>query len=142
MALPTCGKALAEGERVGQPLIDKLEPLFKKYGVDGERVAVRLTGCPNGCARPFVGDIGIVGRLPEHYALFIGGDYACTRLNEKVFDRVPFEHLPTALEPMLALYAEGRKEGEGFGDFCARYGIANIRDKVIEQHGEIHKWAA
>lgn len=142
VALPTCGKALAEGERVSLPLIAEFERLFARYGVEQERIAVRLTGCPNGCARPYVGDIGIVGRMPGHYALHIGGDYACTRLNTKVFDRVPQEHLATALEPMLALYATRRDPGEGFGDFCTRHGIDQVKQAAVAALGAAHKWAA
>lgn len=142
VALPTCGKALAEGERASLPLIAELEQLFARYGVDGERIAVRMTGCPNGCARPFVGDIGIVGRMPGHYSLYIGGDYACTRLNEKLFDRVPLEHIATALEPLIALYAKQRGQGEGLGDFCHRYGMERIKQAVLETLGVEHKWAA
>lgn len=142
VSLPTCGKALAEGERASLPLIAELEQLFARYGVDGDRIAVRMTGCPNGCARPYVGDIGIVGRMPGHYSLFIGGDYACTRLNSKIFDRVPLEHIKTALEPMIALYVAERGEDEGFGDFCARYGIDRIRQVVSDALAAEHKWAA
>lgn len=142
VALPTCGKALAEGERASLPLIGELEPLLAKYGLERQRIAIRMTGCPNGCARPYVGDIGIVGRMPDHYSLYIGGDYECTRLNTKVFDRVPLAHLPTALEPMLALYAKVRHENEGFGDFCTRYGIEQVKQVAVEALGAEHKWAA
>lgn len=142
VALPTCGKALAEGERASLPLIAELESLFARYGVEKERIAVRMTGCPNGCARPFVGDIGIVGRMPGHYALYIGGDYACTRLNAKLLDRVPLEHIKTALEPILALYVKHREVGEGLGDFCYRYGIDKIQHLLQSELGSDHKWAA
>ncbi len=141
VALPTCGKALAEGERASLPLIAELEVLFKRHGVDKERIAVRMTGCPNGCARPYVGDIGIVGRMPGHYALFIGGDYECTRLNTKIFDRVPLEHIKTVLSPIVEIYASERALGEGLGDFCYRYGIELIRQKALLALGE-YKWAA
>lgn len=142
VALPTCGKALAEGERVSLPLIAQFEQLFTRHGVENDRIAVRLTGCPNGCARPYVGDIGIVGRMPDHYSLYIGGDYACTRLNTKVFDRVPQEHLTTVLDPMLALYTKNRHPGEGFGDFCTRYGIEQVKQVAVAALGHEYKWAA
>lgn len=142
VALPTCGKALAEGERASLPLISELEPLLARYGLERQRIAIRMTGCPNGCARPFVGDIGIVGRMPDHYSLYIGGDYECTRLNTKVFDRVPLAHLPTALSPMLALYVKERHTSEGFGDFCTRYGIEQVKQAAVEALGAEHKWAA
>lgn len=141
VALPTCGKALAEGERASLPLIARLETLFSRFGLERERIAVRMTGCPNGCARPYVGDIGIVGRMPGHYALFLGGDYACTRLNSKVFDRVPLEHIVTALEPVLALYVAHRVPQEGLGDFCHRYGMEQIKQAAVAALPD-HKWAA
>lgn len=126
VALPTCGKALAEAERVQFPLMDDIQAVLDKHGISDEKLAVRVTGCPNGCARPYVGDIGIVGRMPGHYVLFIGGDFEGTRLNTKVFDKVPQADIAKALDPMIALFVKERTNGEGFGDFCHRYGIENV----------------
>lgn len=143
VALPTCGKALAEGERMAEPLIRELEALFARHDVLETPVAIRMTGCPNGCARPYVGDIGIVGCMPGHYALYIGGDFNCTRMNERVFDRVPFEHITTALEPMIELYATHRlSEAETFGDFCYRHGIESMKLLAVEALSATYKWAA
>jgi len=132
VALPTCGKALAEAERVKLPLVADIEKVMERQGVLNEEIAIRLAGCPNGCSRPYGGDIGIVGRTPEHYSLYIGGDYEGTRLNEKVFDKVPFDQLPASLEPMFALWKTKRQPGEGFGNFCHRYGVAAVKQVAAE----------
>ena len=142
VSLPTCGKALAEAERVQNPMEIALQELLDKYGIGKEKISVRLAGCPNGCSRPYVGDIGIVGRTPEHYALFIGGDFEGTRLNEKIFDRVPFEHITTALEPIFAIYKENRNHNEGFGDFAYRYGIKNVQKIAFDALSTNYKWVA
>jgi sulfite reductase (ferredoxin) len=121
-ALPTCGLALAEAERIREPLIDAIAAALARHGLGQERLSVRITGCPNGCARPYAGDIGIVGRMPGHYALFVGGDFEGTRLNFRLLDRVAEEDLPARLEVLFAHFAAHRGAGEGFGDFCHRLG--------------------
>ena len=131
VALPTCGKALAEAERVKLPLVADIEKVMARHGVLDEHIAIRLAGCPNGCSRPYGGDIGIVGRTPEHYSLYIGGDFEGTRLNEKVFDKVPFDALPGALDPMFALWKAKREPGEGFGNFCHRYGVDAVKQTAV-----------
>jgi sulfite reductase (ferredoxin) len=131
VAYPTCGKALSEAERVAAPLISDIEKVMERQGVLDENIAIRIAGCPNGCSRPYVGDIGIVGRTPETYALYIGGDFEGTRLNEKIFDKVPFDALPGALEPMFGLWKEKRERGEGFGDFCHRVGVAAVKQAAV-----------
>lgn len=133
VAYPTCGKALAEAERVKIPLVAEIEKEMAKHGVGDEKISIRIAGCPNGCSRPTIGDIGIIGRMPDHYALHIGGDFAGTRLNEKIFDKVPYEALPKALSPMFSLWKDKRNVGEEFGDFCTRYGIAEVKKYAAEQ---------
>ncbi len=132
VSYPTCGKALAEAERVADPLISGIENVMREQGVIDENIAIRVAGCPNGCSRPYVGDIGIVGRTPDTYALYIGGDFEGTRLNEKIFDKVPFAELPAALSPMFALWKEKRAGGEGFGDFCHRIGVASVKQVAVD----------
>lgn len=141
VALPTCGKALAEAERVTNPLVAEIEKVMKQNDVLDERIAIRIAGCPNGCSRPYVGDIGIVGRMPDHYAIYIGGDFEGTRLNEKIFDRVPYENITDALSPMFALWHEKRQAGEGFGDFCLRHGIETVKQAAVTAAGGA-KWAS
>ena len=142
VSLPTCGKALAEAERIQHPLEATLQGLLDKHGLGQEKIAIRIAGCPNGCSRPYVGDIGIVGRTPEHYAIYIGGDFEGTRLSEKIFDKVPFDHITTALEPFLVTYKNFRNEKEGLGDFCTRYGIETIKQNALLCLSFDHKWAA
>lgn len=139
VAYPTCGKALAEAERIKLPLVAEIEKEMAKHGVGDEKISIRIAGCPNGCSRPTVGDIGIIGKQPDHYTVHIGGDFAGTRLNEKIFDKVHYDDLPKALSPMFALWNEKRETGEEFGDFCTRYGIAEVKKYAVEQINE--QWA-
>lgn len=129
-ALPTCGQALTEGERAHHPILLDVEAVLARHGLLGERISLRLTGCPNGCARPYAGDIGVVGRAPGLYTLFVGGDFAGTRLNFPIADKVAQEAIGATLEPLLAGFARDRKAGEGFGDFCARIGQEAARRVV------------
>ena len=123
LALPTCGLALTEAERVRAPLVADLEAVLRRHGLDRERISLRITGCPNGCARSYGGDIGLVGRVPGAYAVFVGGDFAGTRLSFKLLERVAQDRVATVLEPVLAAFARQRAPGEGFGDFCHRLGV-------------------
>jgi sulfite reductase (ferredoxin) len=125
-ALPSCGLALTEAERVLDDILQDIEGVLHRHGLAGERLALRVTGCPNGCARPSVGDIGLVGRIPGHYAIYLGGDFDTTRLNARVFERVPMAEIGRTLEPVFALYAAERNAGEGFGDFCRRWGLDRL----------------
>jgi sulfite reductase beta subunit-like hemoprotein len=126
-ALPTCGQALTEGERAHHPILADVEAALDRHGLLGERISLRLTGCPNGCARPYAGDIGVVGRAPGLYMIFVGGDFEGTRLNFPLADKVPQALIGVRLEPLFAGFAAGRRPGEGFGDWCARLGEAAIR---------------
>ena len=126
-ALPTCGLALTEAERVREPLIDGIAQELGRYGLAGERLSIRITGCPNGCARPYAGDIGIVGRMPGFYALYVGGDFEGTRLSFALVDRVPYAQVAERLGLLFALFAAERVPGEGFGDFCHRAGADRLK---------------
>jgi sulfite reductase (ferredoxin) len=121
-ALPTCGLALTEAERIQVPLIEAIEERLARYGLLGETLSIRITGCPNGCARPYAGDIGLVGRMPGFFALYVGGDFAGTRLNFTLLDKLPEAKVVETLDPLFALFARDRRTGEGFGDFCYRVG--------------------
>lgn len=122
VALPTCGQSLAEGERVRAPIVADVEGVLARQGLSQERISLRITGCPNGCARPYAGDIGVVGRAPGLYTLFVGGDFEGTRLSAPLADKVPLAAIGATLEPLLAAFARERAAGEGFGDFCHRIG--------------------
>jgi sulfite reductase (ferredoxin) len=140
VALPTCGKALAEAERVRTPIEISIQELLNDLKIGNEKLSVRIAGCPNGCSRPYVGDIGIIGRMPDHYLLNIGGDFEGTRLNKPVFDKVPEKEISTALKPMFELFIQNRKKSEGFGDFCFRYGVEKVANQAILSLTE-YKWA-
>ena len=122
VALPTCGLALSEAERSRVPIVAGIEGLLRQHGLEQERMSVRITGCPNGCARPYTGDLGIVGRAPGKYAVFVGGDFAGTRLNFLLFERITQPEITEKLAPIVAAWAAGRTPGEGFGDYCQRVG--------------------
>ncbi|KGM33770.1 NADPH-dependent assimilatory sulfite reductase hemoprotein subunit [Inquilinus limosus] len=125
-ALPTCGLALSEAERIREPLVDSIEATLRKHGLIEERISIRITGCPNGCARPYAGDIGLVGRTPGTFALFVGGDFEGTRLNAKLTEKVPEAAIADTLDPLLGAFAQERQQGEGFGDWCHRQGIDRL----------------
>ncbi len=122
-ALPTCGLALTEAERMHAEMVDGFDALLAKHGLAGRRVSVRITGCPNGCARTYAGDIGIVGRMPGFYALFVGGDFEGTRLNFKYLEKVPHAAVISSFDPLFAAWARHGEPAEGFGDFCFRVGL-------------------
>lgn len=121
-ALPTCGLALTEAERVRAPIVAQVEQALQEHGLLDERISLRITGCPNGCARSYAGDIGLVGRVPGSYALYLGGDFEGTRLSVKLHERVPEQAIGATLSPLLKAFAAERQGQEGFGDFCHRMG--------------------
>jgi sulfite reductase beta subunit-like hemoprotein len=131
-ALPTCGLALTEAERIQAPLLAQLTAALARYGLERETFSLRITGCPNGCARSYAGDLGLVGRMPGHYALYAGGDFAGTRLSFPVADRVPEAAVAETLEVIFALFAAERLPGEGLGDFCHRWGAERLRAALGE----------
>jgi len=131
-ALPTCGLALSEAERVRDEIIKKVDEILLKHNLQNEKFSIRITGCPNGCARPYAGDIGIVGRAPNLYALFSGGDFEGTRLNKKILDKVSYQDLTKAIEQILLLFKDQRKNKESLGDFCNRIGTEAQFKKIKE----------
>ena len=122
-ALPTCGLALTEAERMHPEIVGGIDALLAKYGLSQRRVSVRITGCPNGCARTYAGDIGIVGRMPGFYAIYVGGDFEGTRLSFKILEKVPHAAVIRSFEPWFAGWARDGAVGEGFGDYCTRVGM-------------------
>jgi len=141
VALPTCGKALADAERIRIPMVAKIEEVMKKNNIIDEKISVRIAGCPNGCSRPYVGDIGIVGRMPGHYALFIGGDFEGTRLNTKILDRVPEENVSEVLDILFAKYVSQRNDKEEFGNYADRVGPSTLASLIESTLAEKYKWA-
>ena len=129
-AIPSCGLALSEAERVLPTFIDKLEIELTRLGLDKENIGVRMTGCPNGCVRTYQCDIGIVGRSGDKYTLFVGGNLVGSRLNFMLKDLVPINDIVPTLLPLLADYKEHREGNEGFGDYCHRLGVEKCRAMV------------
>lgn len=122
VGLPTCGLAMAESERYLPDLIDKLDREFATHGLADLAVVTRMTGCANGCARPYLAEIGLVGKGPGRYSLFLGAGFAGERLGTLVVDNADEAELLAALSPRLARYAQEREDGERFGDFLTRVG--------------------
>ena len=131
-ALPTCGLALTEAERIQPQFIAMFERLLEANGLSGERISLRTTGCPNGCARSYAGDIGLVGRMPGFYAIYVGGDFNGTRLSFRLLDRVAEGALESKFAALFAAFARDRRGSEGFGDFCDRLG----RETLLELTGD------
>jgi sulfite reductase (NADPH) hemoprotein beta-component len=123
-ALPTCGLALAESERMLPGLVDRIEKLCAEIGVAGEEIVIRSTGCPNGCARPYMAEIAFVGKAPGRYQLWLGGDRAGTRLNRVFKEMVKDADIGAELRPLLTRWRAERTAGERFGDYCTRVILA------------------
>jgi sulfite reductase (NADPH) hemoprotein beta-component len=120
VAFPTCGLAMAESERYLPSLIDKLEPLLARHGLADEPITLRMTGCPNGCARPYIAEIALTGRAPGKYNLYIGGGFHGERLNEMIRENIGEAEILATLDGLFGRYAAERLAGEHFGDFCVR----------------------
>ncbi|MGY8686360.1 MAG: NADPH-dependent assimilatory sulfite reductase hemoprotein subunit [Verrucomicrobiales bacterium] len=123
VALPTCGLALAESERYLPDLVTQLDRLLENAGLREDAITIRMTGCPNGCARPYLAEIAMVGRAPGKYNLYLGGGFVGNRLNKLYKQSVKSEELAPMLQPMIESYAKERENGERFGDFVIRKGI-------------------
>ncbi|GMM46888.1 sulfite reductase (NADPH) subunit beta [Pichia kluyveri] len=123
VAFPTCGLAMAEAERYLPVLINKLEDELEKLGLKNDSIVMRMTGCPNGCARPWVAEIALVGKSYGFYNLMLGGSYIGNRVNKIYKSNVNEEEILKILIPMFARWANERLDGEHFGDFVIRVGI-------------------
>jgi sulfite reductase (ferredoxin) len=121
-AIPTCGLAITESERTLPAMIIDLQSMLQSLGLADETLSVRMTGCPNGCARPYQSDVGLVGRSGDKYTLFVGGSYKGDRLNFVLQDLVPRDRIVPTLKTLLERYRAERREGERFGDWCTRIG--------------------
>jgi sulfite reductase (ferredoxin) len=129
-AIPTCGLAITESERALPGVVDQLEKVLSDLGLGSEPISVRMTGCPNGCARPYQSEVGIVGRGGTKYTLYLGGDSYGRRLNMEVQDSVPIDQLPTRLARVFAAFKSERVNGELFGDYCHRVGLSRLEELV------------
>ncbi len=125
VALPSCGLAMAESERSLPGFLARLEAVMDKVGLSHEPITVRVTGCPNGCARPYIGEIALVGKSLGHYNLYLGAGFAGQRLNKLYRESLTEDEIIAALTPLLEHYARERQEGEHFGDFVIRAGYVD-----------------
>ena len=123
VALPTCGLAMAEAERYLPTLLDRVETLLARHGLRDAPIGLRISGCPNGCSRPYLGEIALVGRAPGRYDLRLGADHRGQRLNATYRENVDEPAILAALDPLFARYAGERAGGEAFGDFLVRAGV-------------------
>ena len=123
VALPTCGLAMAESERYLPAFLHQLEVRLERHGLLDAPILLRLSGCPNGCSRPYLGEIALVGRGPGRYDLRLGADFAGQRMNRVYRENVDEAAMLDALDPLFASYAAERSPGEGFGDFLLRSGV-------------------
>ncbi len=145
VSLPTCGLALAESERAMPGILDEFEAEFQRLGIAGAPVSVRITGCPNGCARPYNADIAFVGRGPGLYDIYVGGRLDGDRLADLYTEKVKSADLLAALRPLLEAWARERGEGEGLGDFYQRaFGSGGRRTLLTgaKDHPELPAGAA
>ena len=121
-ALPTCGLAITESERVMPSVVDELA----KFRLDAEPFTIRMTGCPNACARPYTADIGLVGKAVGKYTILVGGRLLGNRLNVIYKDMVPLREIVKELVPMLVYFKADRDPGESLGDFCHRKRVEEL----------------
>jgi sulfite reductase (ferredoxin) len=126
-ALPMCGLAVTESERVIPDILSRVRSLLDRLGLKDEHFVVRMTGCPNGCARPYMAELGFVGSAPESYQVWLGGCPNQTRLARTFIERMKIDTLEATLEPLFVQFRDQRRGGERFGDFCDRVGFDALR---------------
>lgn len=135
-AMPTCGLAITESERIMPDLLNRVRALLKKVGLENEHFIVRMTGCPNGCARPYLAELGFVGSAAESYQVWLGASPDQTRLSRAYMDRLHINELEAELEPIFVYFKQSRQPQEGFGDFCDRVGFDAIRQFTVDYESE------
>ena len=135
VALPTCGLALAESERNLPSLVDELDKVIRAAGLAEQSIHIRSSGCPNGCARPYLGEIGLVGKVPGKYNLYLGAAHDGSRLNKLYKEAIPNEQIVAELTPIIQRYAGERTAGETFGDFVIRAGyVKAVTSGAVDFH--------
>ena len=125
-ALPTCGLAVTEAERRMPDFVIKVRAALTKHGLDQDDIILRMTGCPNGCARPYMAELALVGDGPDMYQIWVGGAPDLTRLGKVYADKVKWVNIDRLLDVLIGQWKESRFEGEALGDYCARVGVDNL----------------
>jgi sulfite reductase (NADPH) hemoprotein beta-component len=137
VALPTCGLALAESERYLPDLLTALDEKLEAHGLSADDIVIRMTGCPNGCARPYLAEIGLVGKGPGRYNLYLGAAFDGSRLNKLYAEDADHDAIIAALDKLFAAYAAKREKGERFGDFCIRAGFIAATGNGRDFHANV-----
>ena len=137
VALPTCGLALAESERYLPDLVTALEQRLAAHGLADDDIVIRMTGCPNGCARPYLAEIGLVGKGPGRYNLYLGAAFEGTRLSKLFAEDLDHDGIVAALDPVFAAYVKERRLGERFGDFVIRAGFVARTENGKDFHADV-----
>ncbi|HZL63233.1 MAG TPA: NADPH-dependent assimilatory sulfite reductase hemoprotein subunit, partial [Pseudolabrys sp.] len=137
VALPTCGLALAESERYLPDLMTALDERLAAHRLSADDIVIRMTGCPNGCARPYLAEIGLVGKGPGRYNLYLGAAFGGSRMNKLYVEDLEHGAIVAALDPIFAAYAAGRQKGEHFGDFTIRAGFVAATGNGRDFHANI-----
>ena len=130
VSLPTCGLAMAEAERYLPALTAKVEALLDSHGLRDAPILLRISGCPNGCSRPYLGEIALVGKAPGRYNLMLGADHRGQRLNTLYRENIAEPEILAALDPLFGRYAAERGVDEAFGDFLVRTGVVKPRTGI------------
>lgn len=142
VALPTCGLSLAESERVFSGLLDSVDDILRDLGLADEPLLIRMTGCPNGCARPYNSDIAFVGRAPKKYAMYVGGSHRGDRLAGLYQKSIGFDDIPAAIRALLDAFARDRQPGETFTDYWGRTQEIGPEPDPMQFHLELTERAA
>jgi len=137
VALPTCGLALAESERYLPDLVTALDDKLAAHGLSADDIVIRMTGCPNGCARPYLAEIGLVGKGPGRYNLYLGAAYDGSRLSKLYAEDLDHDGIIAALDPIFRGYAADRQKGERFGDFAIRAGFVAATGNGRDFHNNV-----
>jgi sulfite reductase (NADPH) hemoprotein beta-component len=142
VALPTCGLALAESERYLPELIGALDERLAAHGLATDDIVIRMTGCPNGCARPYLAEIGLVGKGPGRYNLYLGAAFDGTRLSKLYAEDLDHAGIVATLDPVFAAYAAQRQPDERFGEFTIRAGFVAQTGNGRDFHANTSKGRA
>jgi sulfite reductase (NADPH) hemoprotein beta-component len=140
VALPTCGLALAESERYLPELLDALDQTLAVHGLSADDIVIRMTGCPNGCARPYLAEIGLVGKGPGRYNLYLGAAFDGSRMNKLYAEDLDHAGIVAALDPLFAAYGKERQKGERFGDFAIRAGYVAKSGNGTDFHANVRAY--
>lgn len=133
VALPTCSQAMAEAERYLPTLLDRIESLLTRHGLTEAPILFRISGCPNGCSRPFLGEIALVGKAPGRYNLHLGADFQGRRLNRLHRENIDEAAILAVLDELLGRYADEHRQAEHFGDFLLRVGIVTVPTAITAE---------